>query len=135
MQAISLAVSLNLKLIRPIIPFRYNMTTHLKAHQGIHRSTNKIHSCPACPVTFNKLPKLAEHMATAHNMKMELPAARTNRVQIKSSEISKNSTSPDADANLVAIVSDVELVSNYPNNVGDNFIGIMEIKNEFANVQ
>ncbi|XP_037039377.1 zinc finger protein 33A-like [Bradysia coprophila] len=114
---------------------RYNMTTHLKAHQGIHRTTNKIHSCPVCPVTFNKLPKLAEHMSTAHNMKMELPAARSNRVQIKS-QTSKNNASLDADANLVSLVSDVDLVSNYAGNVGDNFIGIMEIKNEFAaNVQ
>lgn len=84
-------------------------------------------------MTFNKLPKLAEHMASTHNMKMELPAARSNRVQIKSS---KNNASPMADGNMVAMVSDAELVSNYPNNVGDNFIGIMEIKNEFAgNVQ
>lgn len=109
------------------------MTTHLKAHQGIHRTTNKVHSCPACQMTFNKLPKLAEHMATAHNMKMELPN-RSNRVQVKS-QTSKSDTMADATAIDGGTSDDVELVTNYPSN-DSSFISIMEIKNEFAgNVQ
>lgn len=109
------------------------MTTHLKAHQGIHRTTNKTHSCPACSMTFNKLPKLAEHMATTHNMKMELPN-RSNRVQVKS-QASKIDRVSNADANIGSLVSNVEIVSDYPSNVG-NFISIMEIKDEYpANVQ
>lgn len=109
------------------------MTTHLKAHQGIHRTTNKIHTCPACQMTFNKIPKLVEHMATAHNMKMEMPN-RSNRVEMKSQTL-KTDTSSDRANNVVALVPDVELVTNYPSN-DTNFINIMEIKNEFAgNVQ
>lgn len=110
------------------------MTTHLKAHQGIHRTTNKTHSCPACQMTFNKLPKLAEHMATIHNMKMELPN-RSNRVQLKTNTLKNDSTS-EASSNVVALVSDVELVTNNYPNTQNNFISIMEIKNEFtSNVQ
>lgn len=107
------------------------MTTHLKAHQGIHRTTNKTHSCPACPMTFNKLAKLAEHMETIHNMKMETPN-RSNRVQLKS-HTSKNDTVSDNTSNV--LVSEVELVPNYPN-TETNFISMMEIKNEFrGNIQ
>lgn len=108
------------------------MTTHLKAHQGIHRTTNKTHTCPACQMTFNKMPKLAEHMATTHNMKMEIPN-RTNRVQMKSHTL-KNDTVSEATSNVVTLVSDVELVTNFPN-TETNFFS-MEIKNEFTgNVQ
>lgn len=122
------------ELILRNIPFRYNMTTHLKAHQGIHRTTNKTHSCPSCPMTFNKLPTLAEHMTSAHNMKMELPN-RSNRLQKKSQTL-KSGTMPDADAaNVIELVSEADLASNYSNS-DSNFITIMDIKNEFAgNVQ
>lgn len=66
-------------------------------------------------------------------MKMELPN-RSNRVQIKS-QTTKNDSMSDAAGNVVTLVSDVELVANYPNN-DSNLFSIMEIKNEFAgNVQ
>lgn len=66
-------------------------------------------------------------------MKMELPN-RSNRVQIKSHTM-KNDQMSDGTANVVTLVSDVELVANYPNNES-NLFSIMEIKHEFAgNVQ
>lgn len=46
---------------------RYNMTTHLKAHQGIHRSRPKPHYCSQCGETFNRIEKLRDHLSTVHS--------------------------------------------------------------------
>lgn len=46
---------------------RYNMMTHFKAHQGIHRVNAKSFSCPICQITVAKRCKLDEHLATHHN--------------------------------------------------------------------
>ncbi len=67
-------------------------------------------------------------MATVHNMKMELPH-RPNRVQIKTQTTKSDTISETACGNNAT--PDLELVPNYSNNESD-FIGIMEIKNEFA---
>lgn len=42
------------------------MTTHLKAHQGIHRARPKPHYCNHCGEAFNKLEKLKEHISIYH---------------------------------------------------------------------
>lgn len=46
--------------------FRYNMMTHYKAHQGIHRVSSKTHICPICYSSFPKQSKLNEHLANQH---------------------------------------------------------------------
>lgn len=75
-------------------------------------------------------------MESVHNMKMEVPN-RSNRVQQVKSPTAKNVTAmSDVGANVVTLSSDVELVATYPHSTEGTFIGIMEIKNEFAgNVQ
>lgn len=43
------------------------MTTHLNAHQGIHRVISKPHVCLICNMGFTKSSKLTEHLANQHN--------------------------------------------------------------------
>lgn len=45
---------------------RYNMMTHYKSHQGIHRVYNKVQTCIICNAVFQKKSKLEEHIANAH---------------------------------------------------------------------
>lgn len=46
--------------------FRYNMMTHYKGHQGIHRVQSK-KKCTICTAKFSKQSSLDEHMESAHN--------------------------------------------------------------------
>lgn len=46
---------------------RYNMMTHLKAHQGIYREYSKMYKCPFCVQTFQRKLKLQEHLTRDHN--------------------------------------------------------------------
>lgn len=42
------------------------MTTHVKAHQGIHRPQRKSITCPICNETFNRKEKLKAHLTSQH---------------------------------------------------------------------
>lgn len=42
------------------------MTTHVKAHQGIHRPQRKSLACPICSETFNRQEKLKAHLTNHH---------------------------------------------------------------------
>lgn len=42
------------------------MMTHYKAHQGIHRASNKSHVCPICNTSFQRKHKLDEHLSQVH---------------------------------------------------------------------
>lgn len=44
----------------------YNMTTHVKAHQGIHRPQRKSLACPICNEAFNRQEKLKAHLTNHH---------------------------------------------------------------------
>ena len=50
---------------------RYNMMTHLKAHQGIYRDYNKSYPCPLCDTNFQRKTKLQEHLSSVHNTVVE----------------------------------------------------------------
>ena len=43
------------------------MMTHFKAHQGIHRVSNKHFNCLICHMNFPKQSKLNEHLTEQHN--------------------------------------------------------------------
>lgn len=45
---------------------RYNMTTHVKAHEGIHRPQRKNIACPICNESFNRQEKLKVHLTQRH---------------------------------------------------------------------
>lgn len=59
--------SLLTRIILFISNCRYNMMTHYKGHQGIHRVQVKNRKCPICGVSYNKQAKLDEHIALVHN--------------------------------------------------------------------
>lgn len=53
-------------LLLHVIFHRYNMMTHYKAHQGIHRVNTKSFPCPICQVVLPKQSKLNEHLSVHH---------------------------------------------------------------------
>lgn len=57
----------SIHLVHDLFFFRYNMMTHFKAHQGIHRVSSKSYMCPICNLGFPKPSKLNEHLAAQHN--------------------------------------------------------------------
>lgn len=63
------------------------MTTHVKAHQGIHRPQRKNLTCPICNESFNRQEKLKTHLTDQHGTvatvvattpKQKPPAANNN---------------------------------------------------------
>lgn len=42
------------------------MTTHVKAHQGIHRPQRKNLACPICNEVFSRQEKLKAHLTNQH---------------------------------------------------------------------
>lgn len=56
------------------------MTTHYKAHQGIHRVHHKGHVCPICNQAFSRQDKLDAHLASQHSSANNVtkPESRSN---------------------------------------------------------
>lgn len=63
------------------------MTTHVKAHQGIHRPQRKSIACPICHEVFNRQEKLKAHLASQHGT---VPTAAPTAKQQKSTASNNN---------------------------------------------
>lgn len=99
------------------------MTTHLNAHQGIHRVVSKPHVCLICKMGFTKASKLAEHLANQHQ------SYTSANVPVESLPIDSLSTSKyQKPINYAALpVNNIALLSNA---VLHNTKNVIEIKKE-----
>lgn len=87
------------------------MTTHLKAHQGIHRVHSKNHICPICNEAFNRQEKLNGHLANQHgtvattsiptntDSKISMEKGLNKMLEIKTEEIMSTTTVTDIKLN------------------------------------
>lgn len=62
------------------------MTTHVKAHQGIHRPQRKSIACPICNEAFNRQEKLKLHLTNQHGTVATAAAMSSKQQQTTASD-------------------------------------------------